>query len=46
MLNFMSIEGGSRIDLSRRLLFGMLAIGHPINGKMPGETVHIKVGYF
>ena len=24
----------------------MLAIGHPSNGKIPGETVHVKVGYF
>ena len=24
----------------------MLAIGHQSNGKTPGETVHVKVGYF
>ena len=24
----------------------MLAIGHPSNGKTPGETVHLKVDYF
>ena len=30
----------------RRLLFGMLAIGHPSNWKTPGETLHVDVGYF
>ena len=28
---------------SRRLVFGMLAIGHPSNGKTPGETVKLEV---
>ena len=30
----------------RRIHFGNLAIGHPSNGKTPGKTANLKVGYF
>ena len=46
LLFLMSFEGWSRLDIVRKLVFGMLIIGHPSNEKTPGETVNLKAGYF
>ena len=45
VLNFRPFEGGSRLVLGGPI-FGMLAIGHPSNGKTTGELINLKIGYF